>query len=409
MAALDFHPSKYSFEELLNRRYYQIPRFQRPYSWDSGNLEEFWRDSIEDNDLGYFIGPMVGWSRGEESSIAYVVDGQQRITTISILLSEIRSQFQLLGEERLARGIQRLLERPDRDNEDRFVLQTEDQSPYLNRRILAYPADTTVRPASSNEEGLEGARAWLSARVEKLLTPDGVRMEKADAIGALKDVRDRILALRVIWVNLGNEDDAYIVFETLNSRGKDLAVADLLKNHLLNRIRARNLRADAAREKWDRMRRTLDESSPPIDADRYIQHWWLSQEDYVAQRKLFRAIREKVRTKEQAQERLDSIVNDAPLYRLILEPTSDEWGPEEEAIRDALTGLALFGVTQPAPLLLSMLRARKNGDARLKQLTPSFKAIERFHFQSTVIVGQSSSGGVSAMYARYARALARSE
>lgn len=407
MGALDFQPYRYSIEELLRRRYYSIPRFQRPYSWDTENLEELWRDAVEDNPEGYFVGPMVGWSKGEDADLAYVVDGQQRITTITILLSVLRDRFLALGEEQLARGIQGLLERADRNNELRFVLQTEDPTPYLNRRVLSFTSDESVDATSANERNLRTARTWLVNKLEGAIAPGGSTPTRKSTLTTLREIRDRVLALRVIWVNLGNEDDAYVVFETLNSRGKDLAVADLLKNHILNRIRVRNARADGARDKWDAMRRYLDEASPSIDADTYIQHWWLSQEDYVAKKKLFRAIREKIRTKDNALARLDSISRDAPLYRLIYEPGSVTWGPEELAIRDALAALDLFDVTQPAPLLLSMLRTRRDGALRIKQLRLTFTAIERFHFQTTAIAARSSSGGVSGMYARYARELSR--
>jgi hypothetical protein len=405
----DFQPDLFAVEELLNRRYYLIPRFQRPYSWDDGNLDDFWRDALEDNAAGYFVGPMVGWRKSPTSPFAYVVDGQQRLTTITLLLTILRGEFARLGEDKLARGVHRLVERPDRDSEERFVLQPEaGDSTYLNNGILSETPDRTAVPSGAKDAAIEEAHKWLRARVQRVLAPPGEPApKKAAAVAALKSMRDRLLALRVIWVEHGNEDDAYVVFETLNSRGKDLAVADLLKNHLLNRIRTKNTSADAARDRWDAMRRRLDEANPPIDADRYIQHWWLSSEDYTAQRKLFKAIRTNVRTKDQAKARLDSICADAPLYRLIWEPGSAPWPPEALALHDALVALRVFGVTQPAPLLLAALRARRDGGVKLTQLRPTFQAIERFHFQVNTIAARSSSGGISAMYAGHARRLTR--
>lgn len=409
MTTPDFQPDLFAVEELLNRRYYLIPRFQRPYSWDDGNLDDFWRDALEDNDAGYFVGPMVGWRKSATSPFAYVVDGQQRLTTITLLLTILRGEFTRLGEDKLARGVHRLVERPDRDSEERFVLQPEaGDSAYLNNGILSEAPDRTAVPSGAKDAAIEKAYKWLTTRVNRVLAPPNApALKKSAAVAELKSMRDRLLSLRVIWVEHGNEDDAYVVFETLNSRGKDLAVADLLKNHLLNRIRTKNKRADVARDSWDAMRRRLDEANPPIDTDRYIQHWWLSSEDYIAQRKLFKAIRTKVRTEDQAKERLDSICADAPLYRLIWEPGSGLWAPEALALHNALVALRVFGVTQPAPLLLAALRARRDGGAKLPQLKPTFQAVERFHFQVNTIAAQSSSGGISAMYARHARALTR--
>jgi len=107
-------------------------------------------------------------------------------------------------------------------------------------------------------------------------------------------MRDNLLGLRIIWVELSNEDEAYVVFETLNSRGKDLEVADLLKNLLLNKLRGSgNTAADGPRESWMRMRLQFEESEVNIDVNRFILHWWLSNRAYVAQKKLFRAIKAK--------------------------------------------------------------------------------------------------------------------
>lgn len=68
----------------LKSSYYKIPRFQRPYSWEREHIEDFWNDSIRESSGDYFIGSMVVY---EMSTDTYgVVDGQQRLTTITMLL-----------------------------------------------------------------------------------------------------------------------------------------------------------------------------------------------------------------------------------------------------------------------------------------------------------------------------------
>ena len=74
---------------------------------------------------------------------------------------------------------------------------------------------------------MENSTKLIDTEIDKYSAP----------VERLKEIRDRLLGLLVIWVEHSNEDDAYIIFETLNSRGKDLDVADLLKNHLLNKLR----------------------------------------------------------------------------------------------------------------------------------------------------------------------------
>jgi len=382
--------------------YYVIPRFQRPYSWDRANLDDFWRDVVYDNVVGYFIGPMVAW-RDEGSSWCRLVDGQQRLTTIAILFSVIRDALRDLGENNLADGVDRYLEKRNRDNELDYTLQPEVDAPYLNRGILKNPPDTNVEPKTEEEKALFHAAQQIRSLVSEEVG------KRSNPVKWLTEVRDKMLGLKVIWVEHDNEDDAYILFETLNSRGRDLEVADLLKNLLFSHLRSTgNKKADSVRDEWNTMRSFIEGvGSPALDVNRFILHWWLSREDYVAQRKLFRAIKSKVRTRPQAETTLDSLCDDVLYYRYALDPSSRNWGIEEAEVRRSLEALVEFRIIQPAPVLLSLLRARFDDSVRLKAspLIATLQTIERYHFQYTIVSQLSSSGGVSEMYAKAAREL----
>lgn len=404
MPDIDFHPEKRTIEELfVGADYFVIPRFQRPYSWDAANLDDFWRDVVYDNDIGYFIGPMVAWSEAG-SPIRRLVDGQQRLTTISIIFAVLRDLFVALGETSLADGVHRYLEKADRNNQKQFTLQTEVESKYLAQAIFKNPPASGVEPSSEEEVALSKALDAINRRVREEVE------KRREPLEWLRALRDRVLGLRVIWIEHGNEDDAYVIFETLNSRGKDLEIVDLLKNLLLNRLRGTgNAAADTSRSKWDKMRNDLEASDTRrrIDPNRFILHWWLSQEDYVAERKLFLAVKKQVNSKPIAQRTLQSLERDAGLYRATVEPSSRTWPIEEADAKRSLDALAIFGVVQPAPLLLSLMRARTDPDKKLSaaQFKKTLQVIERFHFQHTVVSQLRSSGGVSEMYAKAAREL----
>lgn len=403
MPEIDFQPDKRTIEDLfVGADYYIIPRFQRPYSWDAANLDDFWRDVVYDNSVGYFIGPMVAW-RDADSPVRRLVDGQQRVTTIAIMFAVLRDQFEALGETNLAAGVHRYLEKADRNNEQRFTLQTEVNSRFLSQAIFKSPPETDIEPQSEEEDALCKALDAIRKRIADEVA------KRQEPLNWLRELRDRLLGLRVIWIEHSNEDDAYVIFETLNSRGKDLEVVDLLKNLLLNRLRGTgNSAADAARTTWDRMRNELEagDNRKRIDPNRFILHWWLSQEDYVAERKLFPAVKKKTKSKPIAKIRLASLSRDAPLYRAVIEPTSRSWPIEEDDARLSLEALSIFGIVQPAPLLLSLLRAR-DAAPKLKavQLKKTLQVVERFHFQHAVVSQLRSSGGVSEMYAKAAREL----
>jgi uncharacterized protein with ParB-like and HNH nuclease domain len=116
----------HTVSEILQSSYYEIPRFQRPYSWEEEHLEDFWKDIFKSDQNDYFIGSIVTYRNGDARA---VVDGQQRLTTLTILLAVLRNAFDSIGSVNQANGIQRLIERYDLENKTRFVLATETSYP----------------------------------------------------------------------------------------------------------------------------------------------------------------------------------------------------------------------------------------------------------------------------------------
>jgi uncharacterized protein with ParB-like and HNH nuclease domain len=80
-----------SIRDILGSHFFKIPRFQRPYSWDRENVEDFWTDALESPEEDYFIGSMVVYKEAE--NMFGVVDGQQRLTTITMLLCALRNML----------------------------------------------------------------------------------------------------------------------------------------------------------------------------------------------------------------------------------------------------------------------------------------------------------------------------
>lgn len=212
------------------------------------------------------------------------------------------------------------------------------------------------------------------------------------------------MSLLLIRVEVDNEDDAYIVFETLNTRGKDLELADMVKNHLMRLLGQQTSNVDPAREKWKNIREEFDQSQARINVNSFIHHSWLSRYPYVAEEKLFKQLRTRIRQAE-ASNFLDTLRREATLYRQIKEPAARSWRKEERKLQRSLEALSSFGITQPLPLVLSLLRAYDDKKISLKQARAAIWAIEAFHFSHTVVAQKSSSGGMSLLYAKYSRDL----
>ena len=218
----------------------------------------------------------------------------------------------------------------------------------------------------------------------------------------LKNMRDLLLRMSLIFIELSDEDDAYIMFETLNARGKDLRVSDLVKNHLAKHLRKRTATIDSFKTRWAKMVTGIEGSSASISVDDFIHHHWLSSQEYTSQKKLFKSIKKTIR-KSDAERYLKQLVREGVFYCAMFEPLTATWKKPEIEIRRSLRALQIFGVRQPAPFVLALISELRTGTLKPRHVIRALQAVEVFHFQFTAVASQSSSGGISQMYAKHAR------
>jgi hypothetical protein len=393
---------------LLSSGYYKIPRFQRPYSWDRENIQEFWDDIIRDNPVDYFVGSMVVFKVGNQRF--GLVDGQQRLTTITILLCVLRNTLDQLGFTDFARGIHGLIERRNIDNQPEYILTTESSYPFFQDYIQKWGDPEIPITPLKEELNLQAAYDQLKTLVDGIVTGSqsdttlSDERKQAAIKNKLITVRDSLLDLKLIFIKLEVEDDAYIIFETLNTRGKDLSLTDLVKNHLTKHLKAKSASIDQTKEKWEQVLETIQGSSVDLDTDTFLHHFWLSKYDYLPAKRLFKVLKKQVK-KTEAKGFLNALVSDSVLYRSIHEIPYGKWTKEERRIQEALASLMLFRVRQQTPCVLSLVREYKANKIRKKHLEDALVAIERFHFLFTAVTSQRSSGGISAMYAALGRRL----
>jgi hypothetical protein len=408
--SMDIKPVDQTVKTLLESFFYRIPRFQRPYSWDRENVADFWNDAVTSEDLDYFIGSFVVYRGSAAADTLLVVDGQQRITTITLLLAALRDALREDGHDDLAKGIQLLIERPDLNNQKQFVLQSDSPYPYLQEHIQKYGEPELEASSGAEEEALRDAYTFLKEQIAAVMAAVNTDAsiaanKKAETRKAkLVSLRGRLMRLQLILIQLNSEDDAYLIFETLNTRGKDLTVADLVKNHLTRILKAKHKGVDAAREKWEGIRAHFDESEEDIDINRFLHHSWLSRHPYLPEKKLFREIKRTI-GKPVAQTYLNQLDSDARLYRRVLESSSHKWKKEELQIAESLRALVLFRVVQPVPMVLSILRSYEGARLSLKQTRQVLRSLENFHFQFSAITAQRTGGGTGLMFALAAREL----
>lgn len=391
-------------ERLFTSDFLVIPRFQRPYSWDDENLEDFWHDVVKAEGEDYFIGSMVLYESGRQQY--GVVDGQQRLTTITILLCVIRNVFAELGSDNLAKGLHALIERGDRDSVNRYVVMTETSYPFFAEEIQKFEEKDFETEPQREEKRLQASYNFFEKKVRGILiavdADNGIlRDDKLEAkINRLKELRDSVLFLSLIRIELDNEDDAYLIFETLNTRGKDLALTDLLKNHFLKTIKDKGS-VDSAKELWTKILSTINGSEVDIDPDTFFTHSWSSKFEATTQQKAYKKIKSAVKEKN-AKDHLKGFSVDAGHYVSIFNPERG-WKNDQIEIIESLKAMRVFKISQHTPGVLSLVRANKSGLISDKALKRALKAVEDFHFLFTAVTSSRSSGGISAMYSSFGR------
>ena len=326
-----------------------------------------------------------------------------------ILLASLRDTLEKNGFSDQASGLHKLIERENIENKLEFVLNTQTSYPFLQDNVLSAKSQSIPAKVGIEEESIKAARIHFNRKLNELVD----EIENNEAIPKAKkqsrkkerllQLRESVLSLNVILITLDSEEDAYLIFETLNTRGKDLALADLVKNHLAKHLKTKNQSLDGLSLKWTKMRETI-EGKRELDTDTFLYHWWLSKYEYTAQKNIYKEFRRKI-GKANALATLDELSSAADQYRAINDPPFANWEKQRAQARSSLEALNLFRVRQQMPLSVALLRAYESKHLNLSQFSGALQQVERFHFLFTAITSQRSSGGISWMYANLARRL----
>ena len=381
------------------KQYYKIPRFQRSYSWEKEEIELFYEDIFRD-DSQYFIGHMVTYKISDD--IKGVIDGQQRLTTITLILCAIRNKFIELLDNSLVNGIQKYIQVEDRNGKLKNVLISESSSPFIKQAFQDIPRDLNdilkVTPKTEEEKTLNAAFKQINEKINSDLQRYRRRDHKKII---LKKLRDKLLETVLIYIELDSEDDAYTIFQTLNSTGKDLSLTDLVKSQQLKLLRSKDVTYDNYKDKWRELILALNKND--ILPDTFFQHFWVSKNGLITKSKIFNKFKKTVSNKSKAHEMLINIIEDSQIYIFIENSVGSDLFKNAD-IKDSLEALRTFKVRLAHPFILSLLRCYKEKGVTAKNMRACLKRIERFHFIYTAITSSRASG-ISNKYAAYAKNL----
>lgn len=373
---------------LFGKEKYRIPRYQRPYSWTKDHVSDLWNDLKEEETS--FLGSFVfNYEFIEKENFIEVIDGQQRLITFTILSAVLRDLYRELKDEKKADLTQTsIIEfRDPISGEPTYRLKCGDTLvKFFEKNIQSVDAQILSSSPKRNEEkrvkeNYEYLREQISNELEQI-------DERVRKINYLDSIKKKLANLRIIWIRINRDDDAYSIFETVNARGADLTAADLLKNHLFSKIHNRTEEGiDSAKEAWIDIENNI-ESAKSLSVSKFIRYHWLSKYSFVSERNLYREIKRNIADPESFLKELEY---SSDLYFKIasdnLKVWQDEVGDRRSGskIFEALQGLKVMGITQNFPLLLCLLANREKIGMDLSGI---FKTIENYHFVYSAVCKQ---------------------
>ncbi|PPK63787.1 DUF262 domain-containing protein [Actinokineospora auranticolor] len=371
-------------QELLEgSKQYQVPLYQRTYSWSTDQLKQLWEDitqlaedRVDDHRATHFIGSVVltpSPANGPTGVQEFLlIDGQQRLTSLSILLCAIR-------EHRAARD--GALHR-ERINEQYLINKWESGRQRLKlvptqADRAAYLACLDSTPQAGGVDRVGAAYRFFSARLAAADDPDDPR-----DIARIEDAVISGLALVSVISQQG--DNPHRIFESLNNTGLRLTQADLLRNYLFMRLPTRG---DVVYEsRWLPLQQALDR-------DQLELLFWLDlvqRDPRVKQADIYTGQQrrlERMRTEDDIEAEVARLGGLGQLLRTILDPSREP----DQAVRHRLTRLGAWGTTTVYPVLLHLLERRANGTADSAEIASAMLYLESY-FVRRLLIGRATAG-----------------
>lgn len=399
---MELNATKRSIEEVFSpSKKYSIPRFQREYSWKNEELDEFWDDIVDqikssDGKLinqEYFIGCIV--LVGEDTKFDYlIVDGQQRLTTLTIFLNCIVKRLFELNDNDAANALhENVIEGKDNDGKKYFKLVNESPKPFFQNELQNITPKGVNKAETNEEKLLESAANRLNKKISSF------KINGHSDLDVIKAIREQVLKyLKIILVTAKNEDDASTIFETLNARGVNLTSVDLIKNWIFKNYNDIHPNDDA-RDIWNKVREDIAKFS---ELETFFRHYWNSKYAYASNDRLYKSFKNQLKISgriKPAKEFLNEIKEAALVYKKIGMPVETDWPiQKQKVIFYSFDLLNQYKVTQVRPFLLALLDARGRKDANDKILIDESTFIqiilnlEKFHFIFSHLCQERASG-----------------
>jgi hypothetical protein len=336
------------FKALLgNGSAFRVPRFQRDYAWTRDNWEDLWTDitdlELQIGQVQHYMGALVTQQKDAE---ILIIDGQQRITTLSILALAILSSLNALGEsERFKLLFANYIGGTDPGSlkpYSKLALNANDDGFYQTHLVGLKPP-INIRKLTDSQKKLWGAFEFFCDKIKS--------HPKLKSGQALSEFLNDFLAKRLMFILIRVQDEvsAYTVFETLNARGVELTTGDLLKNYLYAQVSRSPSDLAHVQDQWQIISQTVSAAAVPDFLRMYLN----SNQAPVRPERLFRAIRTRAQKPEEVFALLDALQRAAIVYAALNDENDEYWKDFPKSCRLHIRALKLFQAEAYKPLALA--------------------------------------------------------
>ncbi len=361
---------------LQGERQYLAPLYQRRYSWQRKDLQQLWDDIVElvedGSEATHFLGSVVlapSPANTPASVQAWlVVDGQQRLTTLSVLLCAIRDHVAEANPQLAAKIDDLYLINRYADGDERYTMLP------TKADRAAWIALVERAPDAGGDDRIGHAYRFFR---KQLLGGD----EPLDSHRLEQTIAAR---LSMVEIAAHREDNVHRIFESLNFKGQPLTQADLLRNYLFMRL---PMRADFVYEQvWLPLQELL------TDRELEVLTWLdlvLRGEDRATQEAVYQDQQKRLALLEgerEVEDWIKQLRDKARLFKRLLDPAAEP----SPAIRRALDRLKRWGANVTQPIALCVLLAHASGQLDVTQTARALRMVESYLVRR-MIAGISSS------------------
>lgn len=358
--SLSFDASLMSIYRLFKDNEYQIPAYQRDYSWDTEQWEQLWNDLLifrSADQEEHFLGPLIVTPTEDTRDSYEVIDGQQRLTTLQIIIAIIRDCWIQMGDKQVTKSGMPV---PNKQMTAELIYSLTPTVRYNftpNKHLRLIFKDFIQVPFNDN-----GRKNFNN---KELILSYQYSDRASEVVRAYKFFSTRIMALgeeelrkfetyllqkvRLLVVIAGGSSNAFLLFETLNYRGLELTQTDLVKSYLFSRIITDDSN-DQYVNQWDRVIDNIGSKSP----DLFLRHYLLLYSKKVLKKDIYAEIKQRYKSKEEAIEFVQNLVKFSSLYAYLVRE-SDFDGQNKDVLNVLFDDLALLNVETQNIYLMAIL------------------------------------------------------